>query len=142
MKPTLFYFQCRFCKTVLAVTIKSPRPERCRCSGAWMTFLFSEPVQTDEQRVIAKQGRAWNPHNPPQPWTCARCGETFAGTARRIDRPDGTCCTACYAAEEHPPIPLLTAEEIEARRARKAAVRQAQEDRQEAAYQLASKEQS
>ncbi len=97
----LYYFKCKHCQSVLVTSIKSDRPERCRCSGSWMVYAFTARVTSEEERALHARGRVWNPHRPP-PWTCVRCGATKDELPHV--RPDGYCCEACYRAEEQPPL--------------------------------------
>jgi hypothetical protein len=102
-----------------------------------MTFGHSVPVKTKTEQDLFARGRVWNPHaQPPQPWTCARCGE--ANTDLPHVRPDGPCCEACCRAEDLPP--LLTPEQIEQQRLEHEAFRREMEDRHEQACQLREEE--
>lgn len=114
----LHTFQCQGCHVVLVVSFKSSRAERCLMCRRYLTFIKSEPVVTDEDRALHRQGRVWNPGaQGPKAWACARCGESTTEHGRI--RPDGRVCLRCYHAEAGPP--LLTPEQIEVRRLEKLA---------------------
>lgn len=81
----------------------SGRYERCRACGiAYALYLWTVPVETDEQKAIHAQGVVVNPYElPPVPWSCQRCGKD--GTSNTpIYRADGKVCKACYDVEMEP----------------------------------------
>jgi hypothetical protein len=101
--PELHYFKCqRVCAAVTVTITFTRRYERCRACGSMALYLYTVPVETDEQKAIHAQGVVLNPHKlPPVPWVCQRCGADKTGNTP-IYRADGKVCKACYDAEMAP----------------------------------------
>ena len=99
----LHYYQCgRVCKAVTVKSMYSGRYERCRACHSVALYIYTVPVETDEQKAIHAQGVVLNPWKlPPVPWACTRCGKDGTGNTP-IYRADGKVCKACYDAEMAP----------------------------------------
>lgn len=76
MTDTLYTYQCKSCKTVAVAAFSSNGGKcvRCNLCRSPMLFLCAEPVTTDEQRALWRQGIVYNPGVPKaEPLTCDTC---------------------------------------------------------------------
>jgi hypothetical protein len=79
MTPTvLHYFRCRACAGIIITGIKTSKYEPCNGCKSYAFEMFSEPVETPEQRecaeLVAKNGRVFrfSPGREPLIYTPSR----------------------------------------------------------------------
>lgn len=121
MTAFLNYYRCRHCATWAVVVGDGPdapagakRYVHCNGCGGAKKWEYRQPA-TEVDAELIKYATAHGVAHLPIPQqvlvSCVRCEKR---TAAFLYRPDGRVCLDCYRAEEHPPVKLLTPEEVKA----------------------------
>jgi hypothetical protein len=74
----LHFYRCSQCHTTATTGVKRTPDLHLRCNACfrWMAFLWSLPIETDEQRGLAARGLVYNPFGQDAPrkvCTARRC---------------------------------------------------------------------
>ena len=113
---TLYRYECRNCKTWAVTADDMGRAVRCNGCKGYKVFRFPTEAEGDQDERdwhLAKERGVLHLPIPQEFGTCKRCGETVEMRQTRYST-GGLVCLECYRAEEHPPVRLLTPEEVKA----------------------------
>jgi hypothetical protein len=61
----LYLYRCKACLTVATNVVRAS--PRCNGCHRYMAFLFTRPIETDDQRTLAARGIVYNPGVSQEP---------------------------------------------------------------------------